>query len=76
MKAKSGIEALTSAVGAIVGMYADAFVPANVTWEIAEGAAGIGLIAVGFVYDGYVGDFAEGLGAGLVAGEVLSFLKK
>ena len=76
MKTASGLEALTASVGAIAGMFADAYVPSSTVSEIAEGVAGVAAIAVGFVYDGYVGDFIEGLGAGLLAGEILSFVKK
>ena len=76
MKTASGLEALAASVGAIVGMFADAYVPGGITWEIVEGVAGVAAIAVGFVYDGVLGDFIEGIGVGLLGAEVLSFVKK
>ena len=76
MKTASGLEALTASVGAIAGMFADAYVPDTGMWNVVEGVAGIAMVAVGFIYDGYLGDFIEGLGAGLLAAEVLSLVKR
>jgi len=76
MKAKSGAEAALAAVGAIGGMYANGYVPKDTMWEIVEGVLGLAAVAAGFYFDGYVGDFVEGLGVGILVAEGLSFIKK
>jgi len=76
MKAKSGAEAALAAIGAVGGMYANGYIPKDTTWEIVEGVLGLAAVAVGFYFDGYVGDFVEGLGVGLLVAEGLTFTKK